>query len=291
MNLIVARLIGGLGNQFFQYAAGRVLALRHGAVLKLDIADFAGYDLRPYELDKYPIQAEIASPTDLQIFDGLGKNGAPAGTRRSGSAGLYYREPHFHFDPAVSGQLPPVYIDGYWQSARYFHHIADLIRSELTPLAKLEPDNEAMLGRIVNSNAVSVHIRRGDYVTNLVTAKYHGSASLNYYRKAMQWMVERVSDPAFFVFSDDPDWVRDNFRFEGTLVQVTVNGPDRGFRDVQLMSACKHHILANSSFSWWGAWLNPSVDKIVVAPTPWFLGNPASTQDLLPSGWTSLPLV
>src|SRR4029079_380527 len=116
-----------------------------------------------------------------------------------------------------------------------------------------------------------------------------GTPSLGYYSRAMDFIASRVSDPVFCLFSDDPEWVRDNLRHQATVVPMTINGPDRGFRDVQLMSACRHHILANSSFSWWGAWLNPSPDKIVVAPTPWFLNQALDTRDLLPPGWIAMP--
>ncbi len=281
MNLVVTCLNGGLGNQFFQYAVGRALALRYDATLKLDLSVFPEYPLRRYELDKYPIRATIATADELMMFRD-GPAGWSTGCTR-------YREPHHHFDPAVRGAVPPVQLIGFWQSERYFRHIADTIRREFTPTAPMDAENERVLANIRQSNAIAVHVRRGDYVTNPSAAVRHGVPSLGYYRRAMDHVASRVADPVFYVFSDDHDWVRDNLRQPAPMVHVTVNGPERGFRDVQLMSACKHHILANSSFGWWGAWMNTSSDKIVIAPTPWFLDKELDTRDLLPPGWIEIP--
>ena len=281
MNLVVTRLNGGLGNQFFQYAVGRALAMRYGATLELDLSVFANYPLRRYELDKYPIRATIASEEELMMF------GDGPASPRPGCARYY--EPHFHFDPGVHGAAPPVQLFGYWQSERYFQHISDSIRRELTPIEPLDAENEQALASIRHSTSIAVHVRRGDFVSNPVTAAHHGIPSLGYYRRAMDYVASRVADPVFYVFSDDHDWVRDNLRHAAPLVPMTVNGPERGFRDIQLMSACKHYILANSSFSWWGAWMNASSDRIVIAPTPWFLDKGLDTRDLLPPDWIVMP--
>jgi len=280
MNLVVTRLDGGLGNQFFQYAVGRAQALRYDATLKLDLSVLTEYPLRRYELDKYPIRATIATADELMMF-GDGPAGPSTGCTR-------YREPHYHFDSAVRGAAPPVQLIGFWQSERYFRHIADTIRHELTPIEPMDSENERALANILQSNAIAVHVRRGDYVTNPLAAAALGVLSLGYYRRAMDSVALHVADPVFYVFSDDHDWVRDNLRHPAPLVQMTVNGPEQGFRDIQLMSACKHHILANSSFSWWGAWMNTSPDKIVIAPTPWFLDKGLDTRDVLPPGWTAI---
>jgi hypothetical protein len=282
MNLVVTRLDGGLGNQLFQYAVGRALALRYGATLKLDLSVFPSYPLRRYELDKYPIRATIATEDELMMF-GDDPASSASGCKR-------YREPHFPFDPAVFGAAPPVQLIGFWQTERYFRHIADTIRRELTPIKPMDTENERALANILHSRSVAVHVRRGDYVSNPVTAAHHGVLSPSYYKRAMDYIASRVSDPVFYVFSDGHDWVRDNLRHPAPLVQITVNGPERGFRDIQLMSACKHHILANSSFGWWGAWMNASRDKIVIAPTPWFLNKALDTRDLLPPSWVVMPV-
>jgi hypothetical protein len=294
MTTITTRLIGGLGNQMFQYAAARALALRRGAEVRLDVTGFENYQLRRYELDTYPIAAKIAVAEE-----GAGMaNAAGAGTRarlgrllglRQGrplKGGItHYREPHFHFDASLAGQPLPLLMDGYWQSERYFADAAARIRAELTPLAPLELENASTAAEIDRVEAVSVHVRRGDYVTNAHTNAYHGTCALDYYKGAVDLIRAKVANPHLFVFSDDASWTRANLATDLPTTYVSANPPDRGFRDMQLMSRCRHHIIANSSFSWWGAWLNPRSDKIIVAPKKWFAASDNDTRDLVPAAW------
>jgi hypothetical protein len=128
-------------------------------------------------------------------------------------------------------------------------------------------------------------VRRGDYVSEPDVSRYHGICPPDYYRSAVDYIAQRVPDIHLFVFSDDQDWVRDNLRFGPPTTLVAANSPDRGFRDMRLMTLCRHHIVANSSFSWWGAWLNPATDKIVVAPQQWFSASSNDTRDLIPPSW------
>ncbi|PZU91914.1 MAG: alpha-1,2-fucosyltransferase [Chelatococcus sp.] len=291
MSTVTVRLIGGLGNQLFQYAAARALAKRHGAEVKLDLSGFESYGLRRYELGAYPIAATVATA------DELARIGAPP--QRSGFLGRlagrlmprpahHYREPHYRYDPQLARQPLPIFMDGYWQSELYFADAADVLRLELTPKEPLEPANADVADKIRQTKAVSVHVRRGDYVSNAHTNTYHGVCSLDYYRAAIAHIQANVTDAHLFIFSDDHDWTRDNLKFDLPTTYVTANSADRGFRDMQLMSLCKNHVIANSSFSWWGAWLNPSPSKIVVAPARWFAAGDNDTRDLLPEGWVRL---
>jgi hypothetical protein len=297
MSLVVVRLIGGLGNQMFQYAAGRALALRRGATLKLDLGGFAQAGIttrRSFELDVFPLQADLATGRDLAA---LGLRPGPEPRWRRYLSRVFrinwppksriYREPHFRFDPNVAQLALPVYLDGYWQSEKYFADIAETLRREFTPRAPLDPDNAALAARIDQVNAVSLHVRRGDYVSDADTNRYHGTCSLDYFRQAVDHIRARVPDAHLFVFSDDREWTRNNLTFPLPTTFVDVNPPDRGYRDMQLMARCRHHVLANSSFSWWGAWLDPSPDKIVVAPRRWFSA-PVDTRDLVPESWIRL---
>lgn len=290
MSLVIVRLIGGLGNQLFQYSAGRALAVRTGAKLALDLRDFETYDLRRYELGTFPIAATIATVEELAAI------GAPAPPRsllnrvlrRLRPAMRHYREPHYHYDPSFPATLAPVFLDGYWQSERYFVDIAEMLRRELTPRDPLEPENAEIAEQIDALEAVSVHVRRGDYVTNATTNAYHGTCSLEYYRAAFALVRDRVPAAHVFVFSDDTKWTRANLAFDAPTTYVSVNPADRGFRDMQLMSRCRHHVIANSSFSWWGAWLNPRPDKMVIAPGRWFAQGENDTRDLVPASWVKL---
>jgi hypothetical protein len=292
---IIVRLIGGLGNQMFQYAAGRALALRSGAALKLDVSGFETYGLRRYELDAYPIAATLADAGELAM---VGVGAAPPSLPLRILAKLtgikpprnpfHYREPHFPFDAKLASQPLPLFMDGYWQSERYFSDIAQTLRAELTPRDAMDAANAATAAEIASVTAVSLHVRRGDYVSNAHTNAYHGVCSLDYYRTAIDHIRAHVSAPHLFVFSDDAEWTRANLTSDLPTTYVSANPPDKGFRDLQLMSLCQHHIIANSSFSWWGAWLNGQPGKIVIAPKTWFSAGGNDTRDLVPEAWVRL---
>ncbi len=297
--LVIARLMGGLGNQMFQYATARALALRRGAALKFDITGFSevgSHTERRYELDSLRIHGGPADAVDLGRFGRIRRAGFPRLDRvlrwlridRSNGDWPVYREPHFQFDPALPELRAPVYLDGYWQSERYFSDIAALLRQEFTAKAPLDPKNNALAQSIDAVNAVSLHVRRGDYVDNPATNRFHGICSLDYYQRALDYISLRVEAPHLFVFSDDQQWTRANLRYTAATTFVDVNDPEHGYRDMGLMARCRHHIIANSSFSWWGAWLNPSHEKIVVAPDRWFSASRNDTRDLIPSSWVRL---
>jgi len=278
----------------FQYAAGRSLANRLGTELMLDLGAFDHYDLRRYELGAFDIHAGVATAYDLSLAGS--KTRSPSWLSRLGSLlGLnssmaLYKEADFTYDENILGLRAPVCLDGYWQSERYFFDVAVLLRQEFTLKQPFDEANRRIFEQIIDpqSQAVSLHVRRGDYVTNAHTAQYHGVCSLDYYRLAVDYIAERVSKPYFFVFSDDPDWVRNNLTMEHPMTIVAANSADRGVWDMTLMKSCRHHVVANSSFSWWGAWLNPSEEKIVIAPKLWFSGASLDTRDLIPSSWIRL---
>jgi hypothetical protein len=299
VSLVITRLIGGLGNQMFQYAAGRAVALRRDAVLKLDVTGFGAvgaHTKRRYELDALSIRASAASAADLAQFGRAGKPRSPRLDRLLGRLGIgqpngdgtIYREPHFHYDPMVAGLLAPVYLDGYWQSEKYFSDIAGVLRREFAAKAPLDRENESLGARIDGVNAVSLHVRRGDYISNPTTNRFHGVCPPDYYQRAVDCISGRVGVPHLFVFSDDQEWTCANMRFSVPTTFLGVNPPDCGYRDMQLMARCRHHITANSSFSWWGAWLNPSREKIVVVPKQWFCASSNDVRDLIPPNWVQL---
>jgi Glycosyl transferase family 11 len=291
---VVTGLNGGLGNQMFQYAAGRALALRCGAPLKLDLSRYVRDGKRRYELGALSICATPAGKADLARFTLQPDAESPWRARlkrcRYGivRAAPVYNERHFHFDADVLALRAPVYLSGYWQTEKYFAEFAAALRRELAPREGLEPENAAIAAAIDATNAVSLHVRRGDYVTEPRTSRYHGVCSIDYFRAAAEFIEKRAGAIHLFVFSDDQEWCRDNLALGMPTTFVAANSPDRGFRDMQLMARCRHHVIANSSFSWWGAWLNPSPTKIVVAPQRWFDAGSADTRDLIPASWVRL---
>jgi hypothetical protein len=176
-------------------------------------------------------------------------------------------------------------LQGYWQSPKYFASIEPEIRTELKLREPLAGENLAVVNKIDTSLAVSVHVRRGDYVTSVTTNQYHGTCGPEYYLAAEALLRQRLGEPTLFIFSDDPDWAAHNLRFESPTVIVRHNGPKRDYEDLRLMTLCKHHVIANSTFGWWGAWLCANPDKIVVAPRNWFRDASHSTADLIPEDW------
>ncbi len=288
--MIIVRLTGGLGNQLFQYAAGRRIALLGGVPLKLDLKAVE-VSTRGYRLNHYNIVEAIASAAEIRRLAGVGQKGAAARIRRALMNRLHLhkrsvlKERHCQFDPRVSRRLDKVYLDGYWQSEKYFKDIEDTVRKEFTLKHPTDPAGEAVLAAIRECESVSLHVRRGDYVSNPIYNRFHGVCTAEYYNKAVEQIAAAVEKPCIFVFSDDLDWPRRNLRLNYPTTFVDHNGEDKDYRDMRLMSQCKHHIMANSSFSWWGAWLCTNPDKIVIAPKKWFNDPNMDTSDLMPESW------
>lgn len=289
--MIIVYLQGGIGNQMFQYAAARRLALRLGVPLKLDLSrltvELPGVTPRSYALKYFLIEAEEATQEETAAlfqppegrFSRLARRLAPV-SRRS-----HMRQHGFGFDPAVLSLQDNVLLDGYWQSERYFADVAGQVRSDFTLREDATGTNLETAAMMLECDSVSVHIRRGDYVSDPRAAAKYASCSDGYYRKAVDMVAQRVSRPRFFVFSDDPCWVKEHFSLPHGMIVVDHNDPDAAHEDLRLMSLCRHHIIANSSFSWWGAWLDPRPDKIVVAPARWFTAPSARPRDLVPESW------
>src|SRR5450830_1617387 len=294
VNIVVSHLIGGLGNQMFQYAVGRALALRTGARLSLDVTGFANYDLRRYELEEVTIDAEVAPDKQLRLVGAVAEANILSNRilKRLGFGGSQHvlREGSFTYDQRIEEVSTPIYLDGYWQSEKYFTAIASELRQDFSLRQPLDGANAEMAAAIgqLGQSAISLHIRRGDYVSNSHTAQYHGVCSLDYYRDAVRYLAERVEHPHFYIFSDDHTWVQENLQIDFPMTLVQINSGDRGIYDMMLMKSCGHHIIANSSFSWWGAWLNPSSQKIVIAPQQWFKQSTNDTRDLIPAAWVRL---
>ncbi len=283
--MIAVRLIGGLGNQMFQYAAGRALAERLGTELLLDTRDFEHYSLYDYGLHKFAISTTVASPVQLARWPSWIRRGSRL-LRRIGIHTRWYAEIQFQYDAAWESIPDGTMIDGYFQSERYFSDITESLRVEFVPVDLLSQQNAHYAELARDCESVAIHVRRGDYVTNLNALKVHGVCSPDYFETAITYMRERLENPRFFVFSNDMAWARENLELGDNAVFVTGNERDPEI-DIHLMAQCRHHIIANSSFSWWGAWLNPSENKMVVAPERWF-AKPMDTSDLIPRQWMRL---
>lgn len=292
MKMVVAEIIGGLGNQMFQYANAKALALANGRQLELDLSGFEKYKLHNgYELKRvFGISEPVASKMVLlAVFGILQLVGLLSPKLRNrlaricvGSKFLYEKE--FGFKK-IELTADIQYLSGYWQSAKYFENYVDAIRRDFTfqlpHNEKLNSFREAILS--AGENAVSVHVRRGDYLAKKNVSLF-ASLSDQYYIDAINLLKRSRKAPKFFVFSDDIDWCRANFVGE-EFVFVSGFCGDMSYLDMYLMSICNSNIIANSTFSWWGAWLNKAPNKIVVAPTTWFSDKSIKTSDIYPSEW------
>jgi len=275
--MVYVKLLGGLGNQMFQYAVGRHLSIKNSDSLMLDLTDL----LKREDIDYTPREFE------LDIFDVKYTGKILASERRTFKERFALKyltrrvdEIDYIFDPEVLGLKGNLYLNGFWQNEKYFNGIEDIIRQDFTLKAKVLPLNDLTVKKISSINSVSVHFRRGDYLSNPTAKNIHGVVEVGYYKKALTKISELVESPHFFIFSDDIDWVRENFVFEQEHTFISHDAC--AAYDMHLMSLCKHNITANSSFSWWGAWLNRNPDKIVISPQQWI--NAIQTE-IVPEHW------
>lgn len=292
--MVIVRLTGGLGNQLFQYATGRGVAYRNKTTLKLDASPLENNAARSYRLRFFNIVAPLAMAKEVAQLQ-RSHLGAWGRIVRFLDRILYpsYRRSVFvergdGFDPSIMRLRGDVYLIGYWQSHRYFDDIEHLIHAEFTPKPDPSPENLQTLQSISRTDSISLHVRRGDYAADPIISRTHGVLPLDYYHNAAATIAQRVENPHFFVFSDEIEWAQHNLKLPYPLTFVTHNDIKKDYEDLRLMSACKHHIVANSTFSWWGAWLGSQSDKIVVAPQRWFADSNRNTHDLLPDSWYRL---
>ena len=295
--MIIVKLRGGLGNQLFQYAAGRCLAILNNTQLKLDLGGYiqdrpdVQRGVRIYGLANFKINASLADAADLQFL--TSQSARLRGERFLDKIKPYYlrrhvTEPHknyFIFDRRLlrTSARPKIYLEGYWQSEKYFLANTDLILKEFQVKEAASGLNAQYLTQFKNEPAVAVHVRHGDNATAL--AMNHGVLPLDYYSRAGEIIKTKVAAPRFYVFSDDINWAKANLRLPDALTFVDHNDDLHNYEDLRLMSACSHHIVGNSTFSWWGAWLAQHPEQIVVAPKRYYVNQDVANTDLYPPAW------
>ncbi len=294
--MIVVRLIGGLGNQMFQYAAAKSLAHHHNTELFLDLTFLSkspegAYTKRKFELNEFNIDAKIADNNILQKFDlDAGKLITKIkSTVPNLFKTLVYNEYGHDFNSFFFKLPQNTYLNGYWQNQSYFlSQQADLIKDfELKNKPGL--DYQYFLDRITTAHSVAIHVRRGDYATLESANKFHGLLTLDYYKRAIKYLEARHHNLTYFIFSDDLNWCKLNFDFVSNANYIESNKMDlTPHEELLLISKCNHAIIANSSFSWWGAWLNSHSNKLVIAPNQWFNSNNKQPLNLLPNNWIKL---
>ena len=293
--MICIQLNGGLGNQMYQYSVGRAMAYKLQTELLLDTTQFKkkrlteGYNYRSYELGIFNIKAREATADDIKKLKPLFYRIANGLTMRMGLRGIqssrYLIEKGYSYNESIETIDKDCFLAGYWQSFRYFQSIESLVRKDFEFPQVLDKENVQRINMIKSENSISLHIRRTDFVNNI-----HGTCSIEYYKKAAECFANMVNSPYYFIFSDDIGWVQKNLQLAYPHEFVTGHEGKQSYIDMQLMSLCKHNIIANSSFSWWGAWLNSNPDKVVIAPKEWFAVKTMNkqTKDLIPEEWIKL---
>jgi len=253
--MIIVRIVGGLGNQMFLYAYAKALQER-GLDVKIDISKFKKYKLHGgYQLDKYNI--------DLKVSSSLSNLLAKLGFLKS------IKETSLLFDPNLKSLGGNKYIKGYFQTEKYFSEIRTVLLEQFNIKQETSSTTSSIAKDIVShKNSCSLHIRRGDYISNDKTNSIHGICSLDYYQNAMNLINTKYEDVRYFIFSDDISWVKENLKIKNAFY---IDHKTIPHEDIYLMSLCQHNITANSSFSWWGAWLNKNSNKTVIAPKLWFV--------------------
>ena len=271
--MIIVHIMGGLGNQLFQYAVGRALAYRRNAQLKLDITQteaekFSHHNY--YRLGNFNVQENFATVEEIKSQRRINERDKPV----------------YAFQPEILDLSDGVWLFGYWANEKYFSDIAGILRRELTLKKPLEKISDSWREKILSADcAVSLHVRNGDYLTPL-TRNSAGVISAEYYLECINRLKNSCENITLFVFSDDLDWVKKNLNFD--VPMEFVEGCEHDYEEMHLMSLCKHNIITHSTFSWWGAWLNKNPDKKVFVPYPWFYDG--RIPDVIPDTWIKIPV-
>ena len=295
--MICVNINGGLGNQMFQYACAKALAINNRTSLVLDLSSLnkstnnGRTTKRSFELSGvFKIKYIEVSSTDLNKLKPIHLRMLNVLFLKFGIKGVqfskYFIENKFSYNHNIKKVGKNCYLSGYWQSPKYFNSIETLIRKEFTFQKPLDSKNLEILNLIKNTISVSIHIRRTDFQI-INSNDIHGTCSIDYYQRSILHIEKNVINPVFFIFSDDINWAKENLKVPMNSYLVSGSTGEKSYIDMQLMSNCNHNIIANSSFSWWGAWLNSNPNKIVIAPKKWFSDEKmnAQTDDLIPAEW------
>ena len=279
------KLSGGLGNQMFQFAAGYSIAKKYNVKLSLNLRRFnRRQDHNGFELQKvFNIYSKVSILNNPENFTFINFKEILSKIDITYSN---FKEQYFHYTNEILDVPKHCRLNGYWQSELYFKSYAQEIREIFSFINKLDKKNLLIANDIKKNNSISIHIRRGDFL--LKRNNNHNIDLKDYYLKAIDKSSKCFKNPKYFIFTDDPLWVTENFILDYSYIIVDVNYGTKSFFDMHLMSLCKSNIIANSSFSWWSAWLNNNEDKIVYAPKDWFNDKSICTDHLIPNSWNIL---
>lgn len=285
--MIITEINGGLGNQLFQYAAGLSLAIRHRTQLKINV-DFKQADTsRTLGLSHFNISLDAATPEEIKYCY------PKSGLIRKILSYLplpyqkFYKERQFSYQSGFEKLGNNVYLKGYWQSERYFSQIEKHIKDAFTLNPQFYENANALIDELSASESVSIHIRKGDYLLQPYL-DYYEQLDSDYYQRAIRQLQTYNPNIQLYIFTDDAQWVNKHLALDTPYSLISGIHTKSMYEDFEAMKSCKYHIIANSSFSWWTAWLCSRQDKKVIAPKHWFNKGPKDTEDLIPKSWLLL---
>jgi len=285
---LIVKLNGGLGNQMFQWALARAIEKSRGIKALLDLSFFDKKYARPYELGLFELQPKFVEDFWTKIKLNIAWKFRKKLAGKSLLGLNFYSEPHFEYDKNIETIQPNTHVEGFFQSEKYFSDIEKELREDFQFKSAPDGENQELIEKIKSTNSISLHIRRGDYVQKKRYQNVYSNCSLDYYKKGVELIAEKFGNPTLFIFSDDIEWVKENLKLPYESVYVSHNTGAKSYEDLRLMSNCHHNVIANSSFSWWGAWLNSNEEKIVIAPQQWFNDKNIVQSDVIPENWIKL---
>lgn len=287
-NKVAVRILGGLGRQMFQYAFARSYALKHSKNLYLDISGCSpqGKGKRPYLLEVFNIHPRFIGSEEARKWKI--KRHLPGFLRKLAGIKLYDEGMRFPYNAKLAENPGYAYLCGRFATEKYFMDYENIIREDFQIKCPPSPENAKIIEKITKENSVGIHVRCKPYAYTKNLYEVRGLCSFDYYMSAINYIAKRIEKPVFYIFSDDPEWIRENFKIAYPTNIIDWNDESKGFEDLRLMSLCKHNIMANSFFSWWAAWLNNNKRKIIIAPEKWFYGDELNIKDLIPENWIKM---
>ncbi len=285
---VIVKLNGGLGNQMFQWALARMIQTTTDMDVYLDMSYFDKPYARDYQLNIFNFDPKFVEDTWTKIKLAIIWKFRAFLRWEKVFGFIVFSEKQFNFDRNIHRIRPNTFIEGFFQSELYFKCIENALRDDFKFASLPDENNRKVLNMISSGVSISLHIRRGDYVDKKRYKDVYAECSTDYYMRAIKYFEKKFPEFTVFVFSDDINWVRNNFKLPCKCVFVGHNKGKNSYEDLRLMSSCTHNIIANSTFSWWGAWLNSNPNKIVIAPKKWFKDDNIVQTDIIPAEWIQL---
>ena len=289
----IVKLKGGLGNQMFQYAFAKLIESRTNDEVKLDFSAYnrLGDDvIRVPRIGKFNLSLQSATKQEIESICKFKHYGNSLSLRykigiyaeKTLNRKYFFESDRSFIDPAIL--IDNLYFDGYWQSYKYTDEVGDIIRKEFVPNYELSSKTAKFIDKVHKENSVFVGVRKGDYASSKKAIQHYGNFEQEYYLGAMEIISSRVDNPVFYIFSNDVAWCKQNLNWgEYNVVYREIEDQVDDFEELMIMSSCKHAIIVNSTYNWWGANLIKNPNKIVVAPKRWFFDN--ASIDIVPENW------